>query len=42
LDYLIVKYNDGYINLPGRAERIGYSEEWLDAVGFGKKKIKKK
>jgi len=38
-DYLIVKYNDGYINLPGERRGVGYPKEWLDAVGYGKTKI---
>lgn len=38
-DYLIVKYNDGYINVPGQRRASGYPQEWLDAVGYGKKKI---
>jgi len=40
-DYLITKYSDGYINLPTTGRTVGYPKEWLDAVGFGKKKIKK-
>lgn len=40
-DYLIAKYSDGYINLPTTGRTVGYPKEWLDAVGFGKKKIKK-
>jgi dipeptidase len=39
-DYLITKYNDGYINLGARREAPGYPKEWLDAVGYGKTKIK--
>lgn len=31
-DQLIVKYQDGYVNL----KTVGYPEEWLKAVGFGK------
>lgn len=38
-DYLIVKYNDGYINLPGKTLPADYSTDWLEAVGFGKAKI---
>ena len=38
-DYLIVKYNDGYINLPGERGGAGYPEEWLEAVGYGKTKL---
>jgi dipeptidase len=41
-DYLIVKYNDGYINSPGRVDRADYPKEWLDKMGYGKTKIKKK
>jgi len=40
-DYLITKYSDGYINLPTTGRTVGYPKEWLDAVGFGKTKIKK-
>jgi len=39
-DYLIVKYNDGYINIPER-KAVGYPKEWLEAVGYGTKKIEK-
>ena len=38
-DYLIVKYNDGYVNVPGQAQSPGYPKEWLDSVGYGKTKI---
>jgi hypothetical protein len=38
-DYLIVKYNDGYISTPGKTSSAGYPKEWLDAVGYGKTKI---
>ncbi|MDY7109237.1 MAG: C69 family dipeptidase [Planctomycetota bacterium] len=32
-EYLIRKYNDGYVqNEPGRAEELGYSEAWLRRV----------
>lgn len=41
-DYLIVKYNDGNINQPGGTRPSDSSEEWLEAVGFGKTKIKNK
>jgi len=41
-DYLIVKYNDGYLNLGARRQAPGYPKEWLDAVGYGKTKIKNK
>ncbi|MFQ6069911.1 MAG: dipeptidase [Candidatus Aminicenantales bacterium] len=41
-DYLIVKYNDGYINLPEGRRAPGYPKEWLEAVGYGKVKIKNK
>lgn len=40
-EYLITKYTDGYINLPTTGRTVGYPQEWLDAVGFGKTKIKK-
>jgi dipeptidase len=30
-EYLIVKYNDGYITIPGNAAQpVGYPQEWLD------------
>jgi dipeptidase len=38
-DYLIVKYNDGYVSTPGEEKSVGYPKEWLDSVGFGKTKI---
>ena len=41
-DYLIVKYNDGYVNVPEGRSAPGYTKEWLDAVGYGKTKIKNK
>lgn len=41
-DYLIVKYNDGYVNVPGGRRGAGYPKDWLDAVGYGKTKIKNK
>ena len=40
-EYLIAKYSDGYINLPSTGISVGYPKEWLDAVGYGKKEIKK-
>ncbi|MFC1562297.1 dipeptidase [candidate division KSB1 bacterium] len=40
-DYLIAKYSDGYINLPSTGRTVGYPEEWLEAVGYGKVRIKK-
>jgi dipeptidase len=39
--YLITKYSDGYINLPTTGRSVGYPQEWLDKVEFGKRKIKK-
>jgi hypothetical protein len=39
-DHLIVKYNDGYVNAPGGRSAAGYPEKWLEAVGYGKTKIK--
>jgi dipeptidase len=39
-DYLVVKYNDGYVKAPGSDKAAGYPQEWLDAVGFGKTKIR--
>ncbi len=41
-EYLIAKYSDGYVNFPKTGKSVGYPQEWLDAVGFGKTKIKKK
>jgi len=41
-EYLITKYSDGYINIPSVGKTAGYPQEWLDAVGFGKTKIRKK
>ena len=41
-DYLIAKYSDGYINLPKTGQSVGYPEEWLEKVEFGKTKIIKK
>jgi dipeptidase len=38
-DHLVMKYNDGYINKSGEHKSVGYPEEWLDLVGYGKKKI---
>lgn len=38
-DFLIVKYNDGYINENGQERSPGYPREWLDAVGYGKVKV---
>jgi len=40
-EYLITKYSDGYINLPNTGRSVGYPEEWLDKVEFGKRKIRK-
>lgn len=41
-DFLIMKYNDGYINVGGRERSAGYPKEWLDAVGYGTTKIRDK
>ncbi|MEW5982012.1 MAG: C69 family dipeptidase [Acidobacteriota bacterium] len=41
-DFLIMKYNDGYINVGGRERSAGYPKEWLDAVGYGTTKIPEK
>ncbi|MFH1868155.1 MAG: C69 family dipeptidase [Candidatus Omnitrophota bacterium] len=35
-DMLIVKYNDGYINIPDIAQEVGYPEEWLKKAGYSK------
>ena len=40
-DYLVMKYNDGYINSSGERKSVGHPKEWLDLVGYGKKKIQK-
>ena len=34
-EYLIVKYNDGYSNIPQVAKGVGYPAWWLKEVGFG-------
>ncbi len=39
-DNLVAKYCDGYINLPTTGQSVGYPEDWLEAVGYGKVKIK--
>ena len=41
-EYLIIKYNDGYINQPQGRITTSYPKEWLDAVGYGRKKLKKR
>ena len=41
-DHLVMKYNDGYVNSSGERDSVGYPQEWLDLVGYGKKKILKK
>jgi len=34
-EYLIVKYNDGYITTPGKvAQPVGYPKEWLDKTDW--------
>jgi dipeptidase len=34
---LIVKYNQGYLNVPGNmAQPLGYSQEWLDLTTYSK------
>ncbi|MBU0672754.1 MAG: C69 family dipeptidase [Candidatus Margulisbacteria bacterium] len=33
-DYLIAKYDDGYVNKPKMAEDVGYPNWWLDQVGY--------
>ncbi|MGE4552144.1 MAG: dipeptidase [Desulfovibrionaceae bacterium] len=35
-DRLVVKYADGYVNLPDKLEEPGYPRWWLDRVGYGK------
>ena len=39
-DQLIAKYNDGYVRSPKGSRGAGYPEKWLEAVGYGKTKIK--
>ncbi len=39
-DALIVKYSDGYVVTPGHESSPGYPKDWLDAVGYGKTKIR--
>ena len=33
-DYLIVKYHDGYVNIPDLAKGVGYPPWWLEAVKY--------
>ena len=33
-EYLIVKYNDGYVNIPKMATQVGYPKKWLKQVGY--------
>jgi len=40
-EFLIAKYSDGYINFPRTGRSVGYPQEWLDKVEFGKRKIVK-
>ena len=39
-DFLVTKYNNGYVNTPGDIENVGtpvgYPTWWLEAVGFGR------
>lgn len=35
-ELLIVKYNDGYVNIPDLAKSVGYPEEWLKKVNYSK------
>ena len=37
---LIVKYNDGYVNIPDLAKEVGYPTEWLKKVGYDRGPIK--
>ena len=39
-EFLIAKYSDGYINFPQTGRSVGYPQEWLDKVEFGKRKIR--
>ncbi|MCR4424654.1 MAG: C69 family dipeptidase [Firmicutes bacterium] len=34
-EFLIMKYNDGYVNDKTVGTSVGYPKEWLEAVGFG-------
>lgn len=38
-DVLVARYNDGHVYENGREIRVDYPREWLDAVGYGTKKI---
>jgi len=40
-EFLITKYNDGYINLPHTGKPVGYPIEWREKVGYGKIRLKK-
>jgi dipeptidase len=33
-NYLIVKYSDGFINIPKIAQKVGYPNWWLEDVGY--------
>jgi len=33
-DYLMVKYQDGYVNIPSVAKSVGYPDWWLKAIEF--------
>jgi dipeptidase len=35
-DYLITKYNDGYMNIPKISKGVGYPAWWLKDVGYDK------
>lgn len=33
-DYLVVKYSDGYVNVPNVGQSVGYPDWWLKEVGY--------
>jgi len=40
-EYLITKYNDGYLNMPHTGTPVGYPVEWREKVGYGKMRLPK-
>lgn len=36
VEMLIVKYDDGYVNIPKTADEVGYPKWWLEKVGYAK------
>lgn len=41
-DFLLMKYSDGYVNVPKFSDGVGYPKEWLEGVGYSKGPIKYK